>query len=104
MKRIIGIGNALIDILSRIESDDLLRQMNLPKGSMQLLDDERYREISATLARMDTQRATGGSACNTMLALAQLGENRPSSARSGRTRMHVSLPTTAKRWALSPTC
>lgn len=74
MKRIIGIGNALIDILSRIESDDLLRQMNLPKGSMQLLDDERYREISATLARMDTQRATGGSACNTMLALAQLGE------------------------------
>ena len=62
MKRIIGIGNALIDILSRIESDDLLRQMNLPKGSMQLLDDERYREISATLARMDTQRATGGPA------------------------------------------
>lgn len=87
MKRIIGIGNALIDILSRIESDDLLRQMNLPKGSMQLLDDERYREISATLARMDTQRATGGSACNTMLALAQLaktGHHRQ--GRAGRER------------------
>lgn len=74
MKRIIGIGNALIDILARIENDDLLQQMNLPKGSMQLLDDERYREISAILAQMPTQRATGGSACNTMLALAQLGD------------------------------
>lgn len=74
MNRIIGIGNALVDLLARIENDDILQSLNLPKGSMQLLDEARYRDISARLAALRPQRATGGSACNTMLALAQLGE------------------------------
>ena len=39
MDKIIGIGNALVDILAVIEDDALLESMNLPKGSMQLIDD-----------------------------------------------------------------
>ena len=35
MDKIIGIGNALVDILAVIEDDALLESMNLPKGSMQ---------------------------------------------------------------------
>ena len=37
MDKIIGIGNALVDILAVIEDDALLESMNLPKGSMQLI-------------------------------------------------------------------
>ena len=35
--KIIGIGNALVDVLTQLESDDLLSELNLQKGSMQLI-------------------------------------------------------------------
>ena len=34
MKKILGMGNALTDILLRIENDEVLAKLNLPKGSM----------------------------------------------------------------------
>lgn len=71
-KRIIGIGNALVDVLVQIDNDSILGELNLPKGSMQLIDNETYRHISKRLAAVDTKCATGGSACNTMLALANM--------------------------------
>ena len=49
MKKVIGIGNALTDILLQINSDDALAQLELPKGSMQLVDEERQRKISGYL-------------------------------------------------------
>lgn len=73
MKKIIGLGNALVDVLAQIENETLLEELNLPKGSMQLIDAGRYASVSRRLAEMPTQCATGGSAANTMLALAQLG-------------------------------
>lgn len=73
MKRVLGFGNALVDALARVEDDTILEALQLPKGSMQLIDAERYRYISDQLAKMETTRATGGSACNTILALGHLG-------------------------------
>ena len=73
MKRVLGFGNALVDALTRVEDDTILEALQLPKGSMQLIDAERYRYISDQLAKMETTRATGGSACNTILALGHLG-------------------------------
>lgn len=73
MKRVLGFGNALVDVLARVEDDTILEALQLPKGSMQLIDAERYRYISDQLAAMQTTRATGGSACNTILALGRLG-------------------------------
>ena len=72
-KRIIGIGNALVDALVLVENDHILDELQLPKGSMQLIDTDRYHQISDLMAKMDVKRATGGSACNTILALAHLG-------------------------------
>ena len=40
MAKILGIGNALVDLLIETESDDILKELNLPKGSMQLVDNE----------------------------------------------------------------
>ena len=73
MKRVLGFGNALVDVLARVDDDTILEALQLPKGSMQLIDAERYRYISDQLAKMETTRATGGSACNTILALGRLG-------------------------------
>lgn len=72
MKRIIGIGNALVDILTTLQNDDLLKTFGLPKGSMTLIDDMKQECIQTHFTQLDVQRATGGSAGNTMLALANL--------------------------------
>ena len=71
-KKVIGIGNALIDALVRVPNDDILSELELPKGSMQLIDTAQYEKISAKMAQMNVKRATGGSAGNTILALANL--------------------------------
>lgn len=73
MKKIIGIGNALVDALVTLPNDDLLYDFGLPKGSMTLIGDDEQKRIQECFASLDVQRATGGSAGNTMLALAHLG-------------------------------
>lgn len=73
MDKIIGLGNALVDVLATLPDDSLLEEMRLPKGSMQLIDEDKFLEISRTFAAMKTHKATGGSAGNTVLALGNLG-------------------------------
>lgn len=46
MEKIIGLGNALVDVLATFESDEVLKQMGLPRGSMTLID-----ENGSTLSR-----------------------------------------------------
>lgn len=73
MKRILGIGNALVDRLAEVSDEQILVDLALPKGSMQLLDLPRYRAVSRAMAGLSTVQTTGGSACNTILAVAALG-------------------------------
>lgn len=69
MDKIIGLGNALVDVLALIDDDKVLQEMQLPKGSMQLIDRTKYEKIKEVFATMNTQFASGGSAGNTILAL-----------------------------------
>lgn len=71
MKKIIGIGNSLVDILVRLDSDSTLCGLGLKKGSMQLVD--RDFPLSSIGKTADIVRAPGGSAANTMKALAHEG-------------------------------
>ena len=73
MDKIIGMGNALVDVLATLQDDSLLDEMSLPKGSMQLIDEDKFLKIRSKLSLMKTHKATGGSAGNTILALANLG-------------------------------
>jgi len=73
MDKIIGLGNALVDVLATLNDDSLLDEMGLPKGSMQLIDDAKLRQINEKFSRMKTHLATGGSAGNAILGLACLG-------------------------------
>ncbi len=75
MEKIIGIGNALVDILVRLEDDVLLERVGLPKGGMTLIDEARQKELRTCMAELSMEQATGGSAGNSMLALARLGGN-----------------------------
>ena len=45
MTHILGIGNALVDSLVQVNNDLILKELSLPKGSMQLIDTERYLEL-----------------------------------------------------------
>ena len=73
MDKIIGIGNALVDVLVRLPNDAILEQMQLPKGSMTLVDEARQKALRACMEGLPMEQATGGSAGNTILALARLG-------------------------------
>lgn len=72
MKKIIGIGNALVDILVLLGDDSLLNEANLPKGGMQLIGEEKQEQLNALMQPLSPKKATGGSAGNAMLALANL--------------------------------
>ena len=73
MKRVLGIGNALVDVLMHMDSDDLLKRLNLPRGSMQLINNQQMQSISEVAATLKHKRVAGGSASNTITGLAQLG-------------------------------
>lgn len=73
MKKILGMGNALVDVLMRIENDEILQELNLPKGSMQLVNKEMANSVYEKTGRKGSVRASGGSAANTIHALASLG-------------------------------
>lgn len=73
MKRVIGIGNALTDMLVNLESDSVLERFKLPKGSMSLVDTKLQTEISKSVAGFPYSLSLGGSAGNTMRAMAKLG-------------------------------
>lgn len=72
MDKIIGLGNALTDVLVS-SSDAELSALALPRGGMTLIDAERLRQIDAYLQTKSTHTATGGSAANTIAALSMLG-------------------------------
>ncbi len=73
MKRVIGIGNALTDMLVNLKTDSVLGRFGLPKGSMSLVDSKLQTEISKTVAGLPYSLSLGGSAGNTIRAMAQLG-------------------------------
>jgi sugar/nucleoside kinase (ribokinase family) len=73
MMRILGIGNALVDVMTLIDNDNILEKFSLPKGSMQLVDGEISAMIKAGTSDFKRNRVSGGSAANTIHGLAMLG-------------------------------
>ena len=73
MKSILGIGNALTDILAVLPDDSLLNTFHLPKGSMQHVDHETGDGIWAALKPLGVKYVAGGSAANTITCTAIFG-------------------------------
>ena len=73
MKRVIGIGNALTDVLVNLRNEDILHNHNIARGSMSLVDTALQSEISKEVAGLPHSLSLGGSADNTIRAMARLG-------------------------------
>ncbi len=73
MKSVIGMGNALTDILINLKTDEVLERFSLPRGSMNLVDSDRQRRIGEYVAGMPRTLSLGGSASSTFRAMARMG-------------------------------
>lgn len=72
MKKVLGLGNALTDILIQVSEDDL-RELGLPKGSMSLISMEQTEQIQFRFASFRKKLVAGGSASNAVTTITQLG-------------------------------
>lgn len=73
MKKIVGIGNALTDMLVNLANDNVLAEYDLAKGSMNLVDAQLQTSISKSVAGLPYSLSLGGSAGNTIRAMASMG-------------------------------
>lgn len=69
----IGLGNALIDVLLRLNNDEVLTGIGIQKGSMELINREKMLAIRKEQEALENSMAPGGSVSNTMRAMAELG-------------------------------
>ncbi len=67
---VLGIGNAIVDVLARAEEDFLVRQ-GMRKGGMALIDADRAEAIYQVMG--PAVEVSGGSAANTIVGVASLG-------------------------------
>jgi len=73
MKKVLGLGNALVDVLISMDNDNYLDKFGLPKGSMTLVDDVKANHIQDNTRHLKKVVVSGGSASNTISGLANLG-------------------------------
>ncbi len=56
----IGLGNALVDVLLRLENDDVLSEIGIQKGAMDMINREQMIAIRTTLAGLPRTQTPGG--------------------------------------------
>ena len=69
---ILGIGNAIIDVLCKVP-DEFLTKNSLTKSTMKLVDEKEFKKLLSSLKIEET--ISGGSVANSIVGLAQLGNN-----------------------------
>lgn len=73
MEKVLGLGNALVDIVIKLDDERLLENFSLPKGSMQLVNYKMVEKILVSTRDLKKYKASGGSVANTIHGLANLG-------------------------------
>ncbi len=68
--KILGIGNAIVDVLCRVD-DDFLKNNSLTKSTMKLVDENEFKSLLKNLTIEET--VSGGSVANSIVGLSQLG-------------------------------
>ena len=63
----------MVDVLLRLKSDDVLSEIGIQKGAMDMIDEAQMIRIRASQEGLERSQAPGGSVCNTMRAMAKLG-------------------------------
>ena len=68
--KILGIGNAIVDVLCKV-SDDFLIKNSLVKSTMKLVDEAEFKKLLSSLKIEET--ISGGSIANSIVGLSKLG-------------------------------
>ena len=68
--KILGIGNAIVDVICKVE-DNFLKKNSLAKSTMKLVDEKEFKSLMANLKIEKT--ISGGSVANSIVGLSQLG-------------------------------
>ena len=68
--KILGIGNAIVDVICKVE-DNFLVNNKLTKSSMKLVDEPEFKKLLSSLNIEET--ISGGSVANSIVGLSQLG-------------------------------
>ena len=68
--KILGIGNAIVDVLCKVD-DSFLKKHSLIKSTMKLINEEEFKKLLSDLTIEQT--ISGGSVANSIVGLAQLG-------------------------------
>ena len=68
--KILGIGNAIVDVICKVE-DKFIRQNSLTKSTMKLVDEAEFKKLLSALQIEET--ISGGSVANSIVGLSQLG-------------------------------
>lgn len=69
-----GLGSALLDFIVEVD-DNVLAEMDLKKGEMHLIDEEKSKEILKKIKEHNVKTSPGGSAANTLAGIGSLGGN-----------------------------
>ena len=75
LPKVLGVGNALVDVISVLKDDSILEEFGLPRGSMTLVNSELSQKIYKATYSEKSELTTGGSVANTIRSLASLGGN-----------------------------
>ncbi len=70
--KILGIGNAIVDVLCKVD-DDFLKNNSLTKSTMKLVDENEFKSLLKNLKIEET--VSGGSVANSIVGLSQLGDD-----------------------------
>ena len=68
--KILGIGNAIVDVICKVEENFITRN-KLTKSTMKLVDETEFKKLLSNLKIEET--VSGGSVANSIVGLAQLG-------------------------------
>ena len=71
--KVLGVGNALVDVLTNLESDTYFENMGLIKGGMKLINNEELTKITSFIEDRESKTAAGGSSSNTISGLSKMG-------------------------------
>ena len=69
---IVGVGNAIVDVIGQVD-DEFIEAHDLNRGSMTLIEEPRAEELTGLME--NTQKASGGSAANTIVGVASFGRS-----------------------------
>ncbi len=68
---ILGIGNAIVDVICKVDENFLIKN-NLTKSTMKLVDENEFKKLLSNLKIEET--VSGGSVANSIVGLSQLGD------------------------------